>query len=187
MINTDWQPEYDQVQRVCPLLNNSQGKSLSFPLVVILLFVTSRLLAEDILLSANPDLLLSTANDYGPAGAPESYYSLTNDYGPLGSPDVLHGVANEYGEGLETEIPTFGTTAMKVRISANPDLYMSTANDYGPAGAPESYYSVNNDYGPNGAPEFRNSVSNDYGSGLRITIPSTFITPVWEPIDITQP
>jgi len=53
------------------------------------------------LLSANPDLLMSTANDFGPWGAPEFLYSFTNDYGPVGSPDFLQGVSNDYGIGLQ--------------------------------------------------------------------------------------
>lgn len=55
-------------------------------------------------ISANPDLLNSTANEYGPWGSPDSLYSFTNDYGPLGSPDTLQGVANEYGAGLEFQL-----------------------------------------------------------------------------------
>lgn len=56
------------------------------------------------LLSANPDLLNSTSNDYGPWGAPEFLFSFTNDYGPVGSPDFLTGVSNDYGTGLRLRL-----------------------------------------------------------------------------------
>jgi len=145
------------------------------------------LYSEDIILSANPDLLMSTANDYGPAGSPDFLYSINNDCGPNGAPEFLNSVSNDYGHGIDIEVPTFEDKPMKVILSDNPDLLMSTANDCGPAGSPDFLYSINNDCGPNGAPEFLTSTSNDYGSGLRVTIPDTFITPVWEPIDITEP
>ena len=54
--------------------------------------------------SANPDLLNSTSNDYGPYGAPESLVSPGNDYGPLGAPEFLDSVNNEYGTGLKVEL-----------------------------------------------------------------------------------
>ena len=54
--------------------------------------------------SANPDLLNSTSNDYGPYGAPESLVSSSNDYGPLGAPEFLGSVNNEYGRGLKVEL-----------------------------------------------------------------------------------
>jgi hypothetical protein len=56
--------------------------------------------SQTAVISANPDLLYSTANDYGPWGAPEFINSFTNDYGPVGSPDFLGSVSNEYGVGL---------------------------------------------------------------------------------------
>ena len=52
------------------------------------------------IISANPDLLNSTSNDYGIFGAPESYWSPTNDYGPFGAPENINSVTNEYGYGL---------------------------------------------------------------------------------------
>ena len=70
----------------------------------VLLLSANIALSQQILISANPDLLLSTANDYGVWGAPEFLYSFTNDYGPIGSPDFLHSVSNEYGLGLSTRI-----------------------------------------------------------------------------------
>jgi len=57
--------------------------------------------AQEIKLSANPDLLNSTSNDYGRLGAPEFLYSFTNDYGPIGSPEFLRSVSNDYGTGLD--------------------------------------------------------------------------------------
>ena len=136
------------------------------------------------ILSANPNLYLSTSNPWGPWGSPDSYYSFTNDYGPLGSPESLHGVANEYGEGLEVEIPTYGDKTMKILLSANPYLYMSTANEYGPAGAPESYYSITNDYGPNGAAENLHGVANEYGEGLKIRL---LEAPLDAPLELDAP
>lgn len=55
-------------------------------------------------LSANPDILNSTANDSGPWGAKEFLYSLNNDVGPLGSPEFLNSVSNEYGTGLKIDL-----------------------------------------------------------------------------------
>lgn len=164
-----------------------RGKLPNLWLVALLPLVSFAVIAEDILLSSNPDLLLSTANDYGIAGAPESLYSVNNDYGPLGSPDVIYSATNEYGAGLEIEIPTFENKTTKALLSANPDLYMSTANDYGPAGAPESLYSINNDYGPNGAPEFLNSVNNEYGSGIKLHFQELEIDPLISPVDLINP
>ncbi len=57
-----------------------------------------------VLLSSNPDLLMSTANDYGPAGAPESLYSINNDYGPNGAPESLHSTSNDYGRGIKLSV-----------------------------------------------------------------------------------
>lgn len=56
------------------------------------------------IISANPDLLYSTANDYGIYGAPESLYSPTNDYGPVGAPEMINSVTNEYGYGLRVRL-----------------------------------------------------------------------------------
>ena len=69
-------------------------------LFVILYFVVSSAIAQQILISANPDLLYSTSNDYGPWGAPEFINSFTNDYGPNGSPEFLGSATNDYGTGL---------------------------------------------------------------------------------------
>jgi len=55
-------------------------------------------------ISANPDLLNSTSNDYGVWGAKEFLYSFTNDYGPLGSPEFLNSVSNDYGLGLRIRL-----------------------------------------------------------------------------------
>ena len=68
-----------------------------------LLAATVRLYGEPVI-SANPDLLNSTANDYGPYGAPESLVSPSNDYGPLGAPEFLDSINNEYGTGLKVEL-----------------------------------------------------------------------------------
>jgi hypothetical protein len=76
-------------------------------LLLTLLLAGNTLLAQEILLSANPDLLYSTANDYGPWGAPEFLNSPNNDYGPLGSPEFLKSVTNDYG---------FGITAAELRL-----------------------------------------------------------------------
>jgi hypothetical protein len=73
-------------------------------MVKILLMIASLaspLGAQEILISANPDLLYSTANDYGPWGSPEFLNSPNNDYGPIGSPDFLGSVSNDYGVGLK--------------------------------------------------------------------------------------
>lgn len=72
--------------------------------LLVLLLTANIALPQQILISANPDLLLSTANDYGVWGAPEFLYSFTNDYGPNGSPDFLRSVSNEYGLGLSARI-----------------------------------------------------------------------------------
>jgi hypothetical protein len=72
-------------------------------LFVILYFVVSSAIAQQILISANPDLLYSTSNDYGPWGAPEFLNSPNNDYGPVGSPEWLGSVSNNYGVGLRPE------------------------------------------------------------------------------------
>jgi hypothetical protein len=85
------------------------------------------LYSEDIILSANPDLLMSTANDCGPAGSPDFLYSINNDCGPNGAPEFLNSVSNDYGHGIDIEVPTFGDKPMKVILSDNPDLLMSTA------------------------------------------------------------
>jgi hypothetical protein len=70
------------------------------------------------IISANPDLYLSTSNDYGPWGAPESYYSFTNDYGPIGSPESYYGVSNTYGAGLRIGFikPVFEPVEMSFEI-----------------------------------------------------------------------
>ena len=65
--------------------------------------LASPLVAQEILISANPDLLYSTSNDYGPWGAPEFLNSPNNDYGPVGSPEWLGSVSNNYGVGLRPE------------------------------------------------------------------------------------
>lgn len=57
--------------------------------------------SQTAVISANPDLLYSTANDYGPWGAPEFLNSFANGYGPVGSPDWLGSVSNDYGVGLK--------------------------------------------------------------------------------------
>ena len=62
--------------------------------------LATQLVAQEAVISANPDLLYSTANDYGPWGAPEFINSPNNDYGPLGSPEWLGSVSNDYGTGL---------------------------------------------------------------------------------------
>lgn len=69
-------------------------------LFLILCFALSSSLAEQILISANPDLLYSTANSFGPWGSPDFLNSFTNDVGPLGSPDVLGSVTNDVGTGV---------------------------------------------------------------------------------------
>ena len=58
----------------------------------------------DPVVSANPYLLNSTSNEYGPWGAKEFLYSFSNDVGPLGSPEFLNSVSNEYGTGLKVEL-----------------------------------------------------------------------------------
>jgi len=68
-----------------------------------LLAATVRLFGEPVI-SANPYLLNSTSNPYGPWGAKEFLYSFNNDVGPLGSPDFLNSVSNEYGTGLKVEL-----------------------------------------------------------------------------------
>lgn len=72
-------------------------------LLLMLLLLSSNLFGQQILISANPDLLYSTSNDYGPWGAPEFLNSFTNDYGPIGSPDWLGSVSNDYGVGLKSK------------------------------------------------------------------------------------
>ena len=57
-------------------------------------------MAQQARISTNPDLIDSTANDYGPWGSPDFLNSFTNDYGPIGSPDILTSVSNDYGTGL---------------------------------------------------------------------------------------
>ena len=145
-----------------------------------LLAATVRLYGEPVI-SANPYLLNSTSNPYGPWGAKEFLYSFNNDVGPLGSPEFLNSVSNEYGTGLRIrfskevleEVPEL-KTAVELHgepvISANPDLLNSTSNDAGPWGAKEFLYSFSNDVGPLGSPEFLNSVSNEYGTGLKVKL-----------------
>jgi hypothetical protein len=72
-------------------------------LFVILYFVVSSAIAQQILISANPDLLYSTSNDVGPWGSPEFLNSFTNDVGPIGSPDWLGSVSNDVGVGLKSK------------------------------------------------------------------------------------
>ena len=72
--------------------------------LILLGGLTTWAYAQEIRLSANPDLLNSTSNDYGRWGAPEFLYSFTNDYGPLGSPDFINGVSNNYGTGLDISL-----------------------------------------------------------------------------------
>lgn len=62
-----------------------------------------RLYGEPVI-SANPDLLNSTSNDYGPWGAREFLYSFSNDDGPIGSPEFLNSVSNDYGLGLRIRL-----------------------------------------------------------------------------------
>ena len=69
-------------------------------LLICLLTLANLSLGQEILISANPDLLYSTANDYGPWGAPEFINSPNNDFGPVGSPEWLGSVSNDYGTGL---------------------------------------------------------------------------------------
>lgn len=69
-------------------------------LLLMIATLSSPLVAQEVLISANPDLLYSTANDYGPWGAPEFINSFTNDYGPNGSPEFLGSATNDYGTGL---------------------------------------------------------------------------------------
>jgi hypothetical protein len=145
-----------------------------------LLAAMVRLYGEPVI-SANPYLLNSTSNPYGPWGAKEFLYSFNNDVGPLGSPEFLNSVSNEYGTGLRIgfsekvleEVPELKTAVElygEPVVSANPDLLNSTSNDYGPYGAPESLVSPTNDYGPFGAPEFLDSVNNEYGRGLKVEL-----------------
>jgi hypothetical protein len=68
-----------------------------------LLAATVRLYGEPVI-SANPYLLNSTSNPYGPWGAKEFLYSFNNDVGPLGAPEFLDSVNNEYGTGLKVEL-----------------------------------------------------------------------------------
>jgi hypothetical protein len=68
-----------------------------------LLAATVRLYGEPVI-SANPYLLNSTSNPYGPWGAKEFLYSFNNDVGPLGSPEFLNSVSNKYGTGLKVEL-----------------------------------------------------------------------------------
>ena len=70
-------------------------------LLICLLTLANMSPAQEILLSANPDLLYSTANDYGPWGAPEFINSPNNDFGPVGSPEWLGSVSNDFGTGLQ--------------------------------------------------------------------------------------
>jgi len=56
------------------------------------------------ILSANPDLVNSTSNLYGPWGSPDFVYSFANEYGPVGSRDAVQGVNNEYGTGLKVQL-----------------------------------------------------------------------------------
>ena len=69
-------------------------------LIICLLTLLNVSLAQEILISANPDLLYSTANDCGPWGAPEFLNSPNNDCGPVGSPEWLGSVSNDIGTGL---------------------------------------------------------------------------------------
>lgn len=56
--------------------------------------------SQEMILSGNPDLIYSTANDAGPWGSPDFINSLTNDTGPLGSPDFIRSVTNDAGVGI---------------------------------------------------------------------------------------
>lgn len=70
---------------------------------LIVLVLTSIGYCQVPIFSANPDLLYSTSNEYGPWGSPDYLYSFTNDYGPVASPDSVTGVMNEYGLGLQID------------------------------------------------------------------------------------
>ena len=145
-----------------------------------LLAATVRLYGQPVI-SANPYLLNSTSNPYGPWGAKEFLYSFNNDVGPLGSPEFLNSVSNEVGTGQrirfseETLAQVPGLKAVvelygDPLISANPYLLNSTSNPNGPWGSPDFVYSFNNDSGPLGSPEFLNSVSNECGTGLKVEL-----------------
>lgn len=136
-------------------------------------------------ISANPDLVNSTSNEYGPWGSPDFVNSLANEYGPLGSPDFVYSAGNEYGQGvrvrpseealaqvpgLAAAIEAFGEPV----ISANPDLVNSTSNPYGPWGSPDSVYSFTNEYGPVGSRDAVQGVNNEYGTGLKMRIVDPF-------------
>jgi len=84
-------------------------------LFVILYFVVSSAIAQQILISANPDLLYSTSNDVGPWGSPDFLNSFTNDVGPLGSPDFLGSATNDVGT---------GTTARELSLLTPNTIYL---------------------------------------------------------------
>jgi hypothetical protein len=75
-------------------------KKGNMKLFITLLLAVSVSMAQQARISTNPDLINSTANDYGPWGSPDFLNSFTNDYGPIGSPDILTSVSNDYGAGL---------------------------------------------------------------------------------------
>jgi hypothetical protein len=77
--------------------------------IILTLALSSLAHAQELRLSANPDLIGSTSNDYGLWGAPELINSFTNDYGPVGSPEFVTGISNDYGIGLGLKLiqPSF--------------------------------------------------------------------------------
>ena len=50
-------------------------------LIIFAFLLAANCQAQRLTLSSNPDLLYSTGNDFGSAGAKEWLYSVNNDYG----------------------------------------------------------------------------------------------------------
>lgn len=74
-------------------------------IAIILLFGLANVAnCQQIVVSANPDLLYSTGNSYGLYGAPEGLYSFNNDFGILGSPEMLYSTSNDYGLGVKIDV-----------------------------------------------------------------------------------
>jgi len=75
------------------------------PIAIILLIVLANTVnCQQIVVSANPDLLYSTGNSFGLYGAPEGLSSFNNDYGILGSPEMLYSTSNDYGLGVKINV-----------------------------------------------------------------------------------
>mgnify|MGYP003340931928 CR=1 FL=1 len=71
--------------------------------ILMIATFASPLLAQEIVLSGNPNLLFSTANLSGPWGGESFINSPNNPNGPLGGSSFLGSFTNENGVGITAE------------------------------------------------------------------------------------